>query len=175
MNAASVKRPPHPFLRPDRIQEIELCAVSGLRATDRCFNVIEDPNTHRRINAKTTYQEFIRPGFKFEAHCDVHLGDNPREMVPEEPTVRPDIILDQNRKDGNGTQGSSNAIPVIIKEPIVTGNDPYKSLVIAAPASNSGPPPTAPRKDTGPGVLESPEVNKKTKIDIPEPPPVKIE
>ena len=175
MNAASAKRPPHPFLRPDRIQEIELCAVSGFRSTDRCFNVVEDPNTHRKIFAKTTYQEFIRPGYKFEAHCDVHLGDNPKEMVPEEATVRPDIILDQNRKDGKGPQGSSNAIPVIIKDPVVTGNDPYKSQTIVVQSVNTGSPPPAPKKDMGPGVLEAPEINKKTKIDIPEPPPVKIE
>ena len=96
-------------------------------------------------------------------------------MAPEEAMMRPDIILDQNRKDGNGSQGSSNAIPVIIKDAIVTGNDPYKSLVIATQTSNSTPPPVAPKKDAGPGVLESPEINKKTKIDIPEPPPVKIE
>ena len=177
MNAASAKRPPHPFARPPLMQEVELCAVSGLRATDRCFSVVDDPNTHRHIYKKTTYNEFIRPGFKFDAVCDEHLGENPKEgSVPEEAAMRPDIALNTTQANANATPGAGNAIPVIVKEPIVMGNDPYQSMTITLqPRPDSTPPTKTGLPSVGPAILESPEINKKTKIDIPEPPPVKIQ
>jgi membrane peptidoglycan carboxypeptidase len=175
MNAISAKRAPQPFAIPETIRQIELCAVSGLRATDRCFNIVDDPNTGRKIYSKTTYKEYTRPGFKFDAVCDMHVGENHREgTLPEEAAQRPDIVLEKANSSPNSIPGAGNPIPVVLKETVVMGNDPYQSL---QPTIRI---PTAIRvseepKRPGAGILESPDINKKIKIDIPEPTPVKIE
>jgi penicillin-binding protein 1A len=170
MNAISTKRPPQAFVIPEKIQEVELCATSGLRATDRCFNVVEDPSTKRRIYAKTIYKEFMRPGFKLDLACDVHVGEGGN---PEAPMLRPEIILDKVGTRSKEVAGG-NPISVVLKEPIVVGRDPYASQQIVTRVKKVI---SKPGSDTGPsgGVLEVPDILKRTKIDIPEPPPVKIE
>lgn len=175
MNAIGAKRAPKAFKIPDRIQQIELCAVSGLRSTSRCFNVVEDPNSKRKINSKTTYEEYVRPGFKFDQYCDIHVGENHKDgNLPEEAAQRPDIVLEKVVNSTSASPGAGNPIPVTLKEPIVVGNDPYQSyqLIIRNPNQVK---PTDEKASVGPGILEAPDVSKKTKIDIPEPPPVNIQ
>lgn len=177
MNAAAKTRPPQEFKIPEKIQQVELCAVSGLRATDRCFAVVEDPETHRRIYAKTTYKEFIRPGFKYDQLCDVHVSANSREGVqPEEAAQRPDIVLDKNysaSKDATLDGSGGSPIPVAMRAPIVVGNDPYNSLQPSLQIEGSAPKPTG-DTPSGPSILTVPDVLKRPKIDIPAPPSVNI-
>lgn len=174
MNAVSAKHPPQPFTIPERIQQVELCALSGLRSTDRCFTVVEDPATHRRIFSKTIYKEYVRPNFKFDAICDVHTSENSSEGNLTNTSSEPPKISFTEINKSKLTQG--NSIPVTIKEPIIIGTDPYhaKRLVIntAPPSSSSVPTPKENSKETE--ISLSPEL-KNTKIEIPEPPPVPIE
>jgi membrane carboxypeptidase/penicillin-binding protein len=171
MNAISAKRKPRSFDIPEKIQQVELCAASGLRATDRCFNIVEDPNTNRRIYAKTTYKEFMRPGFKLDLVCDVHLGEG---VIPEEAMSRPEIVLEKISSNANARESGGNPIPVVLKEPIVVGSDPYGSEQIVTKVPRAARPAGDAAHPSG-GILEAPDIGKKTKIDIPEPPPVKIE
>ncbi len=172
MNAISSKRPPKAFAVPAKIQEVELCAASGLRKTDRCFHVVMDPHTKRPIYEVTSYKEFMRPGFKLDAYCDVHGGEG---AAPEMAMTRPEIVLDKIANGNKERQVGGNPIPVVLKEAIVIGTDPYNSVQIVTrkPLVPSKPGDIAPPPSGG--VLEVPDITKRTKMDIPEPPPVKIE
>ncbi len=171
MNAAAEKHAPKPFVKPPKIDMVDLCASSGLRATDHCFEVQEDPTSKRRMNVKTTYQEYIRPGFRLDSLCDVH-GTEHRHDAIEPP--KPPVISAGSNLANDRTQTSVNPIPVLLRAPTVVGNDPYKSVQPEIAASNPASPGTAPPQP-GTSILEVPDLGKKEKIDLPEPPPVKID
>ncbi len=128
MNSAAENYKPQEFVRPERIETVDLCALAGLRSTDRCYGVQESKETGQRVYVRTTYKEFIRPGFKLNQTCDVHKDDITNIATsskdPEE-VPRPPSML--GNTPGSTTSGR-NAIPLPLKQKTVLGTDPYNSV-----------------------------------------------
>jgi penicillin-binding protein 1A len=170
MNAAADVYKPQEFTKPSDLEMVDLCAMSGLRATDRCFEVVQDEDTGRQVFAKTTYKEYLRPGYKLTQSCDVHKSGDIEDVAPEDVPAPPMLLSSQ----GKGIATGMSAIPIVLKSKTVLGEDPYKSqqpitevTAVARPAEVGG--------VQSPSILQSPDLMTKPKIDIPEAPPIKFE
>ncbi|GAB4169526.1 MAG: hypothetical protein Fur0032_08100 [Terrimicrobiaceae bacterium] len=74
MNAATGIFPAVKFLKPETLQEVEICRNSGLRATPRCRTKVFDPQTGQNVDVPTTYLELARQDQIPNVACDVHGG-----------------------------------------------------------------------------------------------------
>jgi hypothetical protein len=109
----------------------EICTSSGLLATDKCVDWVENKDTGEKIARRTTYFEIATDAQAPKDGCDVH--GNPQrsyvKVIPGEewPRAAPAVNITANT-------------PVPMKAPTVLGEvDPYNSVqatknVIAAKA-----------------------------------------
>ncbi len=155
MNASQEHFPGAPFPTPPDVQQVELCTLSGQPATDACLELRPDPaDPSRNKLFKSSYLEFVRPGFRLTQPCTLHSksSDPAASTTFSEP---PPII------GGPGigiAVESEEAVPVHLQDPTILGTDPYESIrgaEVAASASANRPPdpsvkPAAPPTQTPP-------------------------
>ena len=124
MNASQQHFPGTAFPAPAEIQQVELCTVSGKLATEACLELRPDPSDPSRNKLfKSSYLEFIRPGFRMTLTCDVH-SKTPGIELPGTLMDTPPII----GPAGVGVNVEvEESVPVRLKAPTVIGKDPYES------------------------------------------------
>jgi penicillin-binding protein 1A len=128
---------------PPGLLRCEVCASSGLLATPKCVETVEDKETGAKTERRTTYFEIATDLQAPKDGCDVH-GDVPRTTNKDQPSKSqwPRAALVANL---------AIHTPVVMKSPTVIGEDPYNSVAAAknvvnmrdldgqrAPLDNSG-------------------------------------
>ncbi|TDU71014.1 penicillin-binding protein 1A [Prosthecobacter fusiformis] len=139
INASTKVRTPQEITPPESAERIEVCRVSGLRATDFCYDKIKGSDGVER-SVRSTYFEFLRPGTSFNNTCPVHTG----EGLPADLAAFHQAIT--HTTDTALLAGSSkfvNIEPVHLQDPIIIGDDPYNSekpVLRARPVNDDGTP-----------------------------------
>ncbi len=123
MNASQEHFAGAEFTPPAGIQQVELCTVSGKLATDACLELRPDPSDPTRNKLfKSSYQEYIRAGFRMALSCDFHSKS---QEIPPPSINEPPLIF---TPPGFGVQTETEeAVPVSLKSPTLEGDDPYKA------------------------------------------------
>lgn len=109
MNAAAPSFGGEEIKPPAEIVDVPVCRVSGQRATQFCYEVVEDPATGQMRSRSAAIQEYFRKGTDNLPFCPLHSG-----------------------ADGGSGASLANvptmdAIPVRPKAPVLLGDDPYHS------------------------------------------------
>ena len=147
INASQQNFPGTPFSAPEGIPQVELCTVSGRLASEACLELRPDPSDPTRNKLfKSSYLEYIRPGFRLSQTCDFHSKstgiESPRILIDDPPIIGPGGGVGINVE-------AEEAVPVRLKAPTVLGKDPYESNfgveVLIDPAK---PPRAVPIKNT---------------------------
>jgi penicillin-binding protein 1A len=121
MNATFAGYKPADFPVPPGIAKYEICRNSGLLATDKCVETVQDKTTGESVEHRTTYFEIGTEQQAPKQSC-VH-GEKPHDFVKEVTTPagewpRAALAVDV-----------ANVKPVDIKAPAVIGDeDPYNSV-----------------------------------------------
>jgi len=146
MNETFASYKPAEIPKPAGLIRCEICSASGLLATNKCVETIENKETGETTERRTTYFEIATDAQAPKEGCDIH-GDTPRSTTRDEPR-------------GNSQWPRAVAVanlavhtPVQMKSPTILGDDPYNSAQAAkniagmrdlagkvAPLDNSGQP-----------------------------------
>jgi membrane carboxypeptidase/penicillin-binding protein len=141
MNAAAEYFPPQEFVPPKGSTQIEVCRISGERATDQCSETIPGQPGKPSRNARTTYIEYLRPGTIVSTSCSVHGGavpsmtTAPSPFDPSFPYSSSEVLRAQ----------VAHAEPIHLVGRTLIGHDPYNSVVpslraraVAIPSEKEG-------------------------------------
>ena len=141
MNASVDHYPPRPIPEPPGLKKVEICARSGLLATDRCYDTIKTANGDS-VQHRSTYMEIGTPVQLPTEPCNVH-GESRWRVVREESES--EFPRAASAVDLSGVQ------PVIPQGPtLIADKDPYNStLAMVKPQPTPTPvePPPAPPAD----------------------------
>lgn len=122
---------PQEIVKPKGLIKCEICTASGLLATDKCLEAVENKDTGEKVVRRTTYFEIATEEQAPKEGCNVH--GNPQrsfvKVIPGEewPRAAPAVNFNANT-------------PVLMKAPTVLGEvDPYNAVqainnVVAAKA-----------------------------------------
>ena len=106
--------------KPKGLIKCEICASSGLLATNKCVETAENKDTGEKIQRRSTYFEIATDEQAPKEGCDVH-GDVQRsfvKVIPGEQWPRAVAAVDV-----------SAHTPVVMKAPtVIGGQDPYNSV-----------------------------------------------
>lgn len=167
MNASLRIFSPKPITAPDDIDSIEICKVSGKRATRFCYEQDPTANNGKGGLRRCTYLEYFRKGAITIPMCTVH-GEDGVSLAEFINSIGPD---------------QSTRIlplpPVIPTAPVLIGDDPYHSEQVEIKL-NSGnyqynfftQGQTGPEESVV--VEEADEVNNDALLTIPPPPKLKL-
>lgn len=121
MNATFATYRPKEIAPPKGIIKCEICASSGLLATDKCFETVENKDTGDKVQRRTTFFEIVTEEQAPKAPCDIHGGGtggkNYVKVIPGEEWPRAALAVDV-----------SAVTAVVMKSPTVLGVDPYNSI-----------------------------------------------
>lgn len=133
---------------PPGLVRYEICASSGLLATPKCFETIENKDTGEKTERRTTYFDIASDAQAPKDACDVH-GDVPRTVDKDAPVTKSQWPRPMP------VANLAAHTPVAMKSPTILGEDPYNSAAAAkhvadmhsfngqrAPLDNSGRPAT---------------------------------
>ncbi len=155
MNASQANFKGRDFQAPEDIGQVELCTVSGKLATDACLELRPDPADPTRNKLfKSSYLEYVRPGYRLTQPCDFHSNATSIEA--------PDVSLDPPSLFSPAGVGMAveleEATAVPLKAPTVIGKDPYESRfgVEIAAVDPSRPPRASVVKDEVPAPAPPP-------------------
>jgi 1A family penicillin-binding protein len=117
MNASLAKQPPRELGRPIDLKRVEVCLDTGLPASPKCMlTSVADPWLPPR---KGTFFEFSTAKQLPNETCWLH-GDDTRSFVR---TLRA-----QDAPRATNANDPAQAVPVLIRDPAVLGDDPYQSI-----------------------------------------------
>jgi membrane carboxypeptidase/penicillin-binding protein len=120
MKATFATYRPKEIVQPKGIIKCELCSSSGLLATDKCFEMMENKDTGEKVQRRTTFFEILSEDQAPKNGCDVHGESTGRSFVktiPGEEWPRAALAVDV-----------SAVQTVVMKAPTVLGEDPYNSI-----------------------------------------------
>ena len=191
MNAAREQFPSTPMKPPVTVEQVEVCRLSGERATDKCVEKTRRPDG-TEVTESTVYTEYARIGKAPAGDCSLHSG-GPKSFVKEfseEEWPRAAAAIDL-----------SKVRPVSVSSsPVVGGADPYDSVSPASMAGMSAEIPVAEAEAVNPSALPPgargavseggappPEVRpaqaagvaaavqtERPQMDLPPPPPIRV-
>ena len=119
MNASIPGHPPREIAKPPGVQTVEICARSGLLATDKCYDAVKN-DAGETVQRRTTYRELATKAQMPTEPCDVH-GDASGRIVrdlPEAEWPRAALAVD-----------TSEVSPIIAKGPtLIADDDPYDAV-----------------------------------------------
>lgn len=124
MNASVNSFQPRDFPRPTSGEAVEICRLSGMRATDFCYE--PDPSATGAITrfVRTTYPEILRPGTVFDSYCTMHSGAN----LPSDFSPNPSMFAGDRPSPILASPQAGGTEPVRMHAPTLLGVDPYGSL-----------------------------------------------
>lgn len=109
MNAAAPVFGGEEIKRPESMVKLEICSVSGQRATQFCQEIREDVETGKVRSVSTVYEEYFRKGTENLPFCSLHsgtgVGINPSDAISNLPAL--------------------DALPILPTSPALLGDDPY--------------------------------------------------
>ncbi len=120
MKATFATYRPQEIAQPRGIIKCELCSASGLLATDRCVETVENKDTGDKVQRRTTFFEILSEDQAPKNGCDVHGGGGAKsfvKVIPGEEWPRAALAVDV-----------SAVQKVVMKAPTVLGTDPYNSI-----------------------------------------------
>jgi 1A family penicillin-binding protein len=120
MNASVAERAPQEFAVPPGLHKVEICAKSGLLATDKCYENVQSASG-ATVRRRTSYVELATDEQMPADHCDVH-GDSVRtQLVKKFDTSqwpRAALAIDTDQ-----------VAPVVMQGPtLLAGDDPYDAI-----------------------------------------------
>ena len=120
MNASLANRPPQEFPVPPGLHKVEICARSGLLATDKCYENVPGANG-TVVRRRTSYHELATDEQTPVDFCDVH-GDSVRTQLvkkfEEGQWPRAALAIDTDK-----------VAPVAMQGPtLIAGEDPYNAI-----------------------------------------------
>lgn len=110
MNAVAPAFGGKPLKKPDSLVEVEICSVSGQRATQFCQEMVEDVAAGTVRSKSTLVSEYFREGTQNLPFCTHHSGVLAGETDPGHALVNLPAL---------------DALPVLLKGPVLIGEDPY--------------------------------------------------
>ena len=171
INASTKVRTPQEINPPETAERIEVCRVSGLRATDYCYDKVKGADGIER-SVRSTRSEYVRPGTSFATTCPVHTG----EGLPADLASFHQSLLHAAESAQMAEAGKfAHVEPVHLQDSIILGTDPYDSEqpILRARAVNDDGTPI--RRAVPLGPEEGGEPPPPPLIKLKPPPPVKIE
>ena len=172
INASATRYMPQEIEPPQTAERVEMCQLSGMRATDYCYEKIKGPDG-REKSVRSTYFEYLRPGTPLEGFCNLHTGEGlPVEIKQFGPRALP-IGFESPTLIAANTRWM-HIEPVRMKALTVIGEDPYNSeqaVPRASPVNDDG---TPIRKAIPVDAVEAPD-EEGPKLKLAPPPPMKIE
>ncbi len=152
MNASIQRYQPREIARPPGVKEVEICAKSGLLATDKCFESITSAGGETK-QVSTSYKELATTEQMPTEPCNVH-GEARAKLVRDLPSSgvpRASLAVDTKQLE-----------PVTIRGPVLLAeSDPYNSVRSTekpkpAPTPNqiagTSPPTVSPLDNSGTGT-----------------------
>ncbi len=146
MNTSIPRHPPREIAKPPGLQTVEICARSGLLATDKCYDAVTN-ETGETVQRRTTYRELATKAQMPTEPCDVH-GDASGRIVrdlPEAEWPRAALAVD-----------TTQVSPIIAKGPtLIADDDPYNAVRSTAkpapevPVAENHPEAVAPAQSSG--------------------------
>ncbi|HEV2095788.1 MAG TPA: transglycosylase domain-containing protein [Chthoniobacterales bacterium] len=119
MNASADRYAPRVIPVPSGLKTVEICAKSGLLATDKCFETVKTAGGESK-QVSTTYKELATTAQMPTDPCNVH-GEARARLVRDLPTSgvpRAALVADTKQLE-----------PVTIRGPVLLAdNDPYNSI-----------------------------------------------
>ncbi|RYD19987.1 MAG: hypothetical protein EOP88_16820 [Verrucomicrobiaceae bacterium] len=124
MNAAAPSFGGGALQAPDNVTLVQVCSISGQKATQFCQEHIEDPASGTIRSRSAAVQEYFRRGTENLPFCNIHSG------------VGEAVSADMNLLN----LPALDAVPVRPKEPVLIGDDPYHTEIpsFAATSAESG-------------------------------------
>ena len=119
MNAANEHYPAREIPQPATVHKVEICARSGLLATDKCYDVVKSAEGEG-VRRRTTYLELATDKQMPTEPCNVH-GEARARLVRDLPASgfpRAALAVDPTQVSPIAVQG-----PVLLAE-----NDPYSAI-----------------------------------------------
>jgi penicillin-binding protein 1A len=110
MNAAAPAFGGGSIDRPDSLAEVEICSVSGQRATQFCQEMVEDVSSGTVRSKSTKTAEYFREGAQNLPFCTHHSGAMAGDADPSYAL---------------GSMPALDALPILPKSPVLIGEDPY--------------------------------------------------
>ncbi len=119
MNASIPGHSPREIAKPPGLQSVEICAKSGLLATDKCYDAVKN-DAGETVQHRTTYRELATAAQIPTEPCNVH-GDARGLIVRDLPQAewpRAALAVD-----------TAQLSPVIVKGPtLIADDDPYNAV-----------------------------------------------
>jgi membrane carboxypeptidase/penicillin-binding protein len=115
MNALPVSYLQGEIRKPPTVVEIDVCRVSGQRASQYCYETVKDPSTGLPKLKDARMKEFFRSGTESIPTCPIHSSGAQG--------------VSSASKTGGADIAALDAIPVRAKEPLLIGTDPYQSEI----------------------------------------------
>jgi membrane peptidoglycan carboxypeptidase len=110
MNAAAPAFGGKEIEKPASLVDIEICSVSGQRATQFCQEMVEDIATGTVKSKSTVITEQFRKGTENLPFCTFHSGSTAGDLDPNHTL---------------GALPAMDALPIRPKGPVLIGDDPY--------------------------------------------------
>jgi len=120
MKATFATYRPKEIVQPKGIIKVELCSASGLLATDKCFETVENKETGDKVQRRTTFFEIVSEDQAPKTGCDVHGAGGGGSFVK--------VIRGEEWPRAVAAVDPAAVQVVSIKAPTVLGNDPYNSM-----------------------------------------------
>ena len=122
MNAAAPAFGGDPIERPESMTAVEICSVSGQRATQFCQDLKEDVKNGSVKSVSTAFTEYFRTGQGNLPFCTLHSGALSGNLDPG---------------DAIGTMPALDVLPIRPKSPVLIGEDPYHTEMPSYAASSA--------------------------------------
>ncbi len=147
MNEANKIFPAQEIKAPKEASRVEMCAISGERASQFCFHNHTVDGEEQRV--RDSYMEYLNPNYKLTRTCAVHSAGGRINLAMLNP---PSLNGDTGSWNNIGSDGSLRPIrlilnvnPVFMQAPTVVGDDPYNApqapirpRIIAKPPPEEG-------------------------------------
>ncbi|MEM7010779.1 MAG: penicillin-binding transpeptidase domain-containing protein, partial [Verrucomicrobiota bacterium] len=148
INDASDRFTPQPISPPSDAIRVELCTVSGDRATDYCYHIEVIDGEEQQV--RDSYVEFLNPKYQFRRDCAVHGPGGRLNLQLLQPLRADPILTDRtdSRKILRPGDYELNLQPVFLQAQTVMGPDPYNSVKLAAIRPRILAPPPPPSETT---------------------------
>lgn len=112
MNAAAPSFGGGDIRRPKTMEKLQICSVTGQRATQFCQELVEDVSTGSVKSVSTASIDYFRKGTGNVAFCSLHSGSGTQGQAT-------------GLSIGNMT--ALDVIPIQPQDPVLVGEDPYHS------------------------------------------------
>jgi membrane peptidoglycan carboxypeptidase len=129
INATESTYKPKPFNEPEGLERVEICRLSGARATEFCVDKTVDKKNGVTRSTRATIFELVRPGTALDsAFCTVHKGEG---LAKDIQSFAADFGASSLNAGGGAAPVDprfAHIVPVRMESLTTTGIDPFESV-----------------------------------------------